>query len=173
VVGVPGENIDDENNAGAIQVFMGSTAGLNEGTPSEIWSQAGDISGLVEENDRFGFSVAVGNFNGDFLDDVVIGVPQEEINSTGINDSGFINIIYSGSLGLETDGNQGFHQDSLNIDGEAENSDRFGDTLTIGDLNGDSIDDLVIGVPRENNLKGAFHILFGSSSGITADDSIF
>lgn len=173
VVGIPGENIDGLTNAGAIQVFMGSTAGLDEGAPSEIWSQAGAISGIVEENDRFGSSVVVGNFNGDFLDDVVIGVPREEINSSGINDSGFINVIYSGSIGLGTDGNQGFHQDTLGIDGEPENSDRFGDTITSGDLNGDLIDDLVIGVPRENNSKGAFHILFGSDDGITTDDSLF
>jgi len=49
----------------------------------------------------------------------------------------------------------------------------FGETLTSGDLNGDSIDDLVIGVPRENISKGAFHILFGSDNGITTNDSLF
>jgi len=173
VVGIPGENIDGEAGAGAIQVFKGSTAGLDQGAPSDVWSQSGAIIGVVEEGDGFGFSVTVGNFNGDFLDDVAIGVPYEDINTSGIDDAGFVNIIYSGQLGLETDGNQAFHQDTVGIDGDAENADRFGDTLTIGDLNGDSIDDLVIGVPKENNKKGAFHILFGSSDGITTDASIF
>ncbi|VAW44410.1 hypothetical protein MNBD_GAMMA03-867 [hydrothermal vent metagenome] len=40
-------------------------------------------------------------------------------------------------------------------------------------INGDSIDDLVIGVPRGNNSKGAFYILYGSADGITINDSIF
>ncbi|VAW48994.1 hypothetical protein MNBD_GAMMA03-517 [hydrothermal vent metagenome] len=173
VVGIPGENIDGEINAGAVQVFKGSFGGLDNAIPSDVWSQSGDIIGVVEANDRFGSSVAVGNFNGDFLDDVAIGVPRENLNSAGINDAGSINIIYSGQFGLETDGNQIFHQDTDGIDGDAEDDDRFGDALTTGDLNGDSIDDLVIGVPRENNSKGAFHILFGSSDGITTVDSIF
>ncbi|VAW44409.1 hypothetical protein MNBD_GAMMA03-866 [hydrothermal vent metagenome] len=44
-----------------------------------------------------------------------------------------MNIIYDGTFSLETDGNQTFHQNTFGIDGDAENSDRFGDTLTSGD----------------------------------------
>jgi hypothetical protein len=169
VVGIPGENINNETNAGAIQVFFGSAAGIDAGDPNETWSQAGAIIGVVEANDRFGYSVTVGNFNGDFLDDVAVGVPREDLNNSGINDAGVVNIIYSGAFGLETDGNQAFHQNTANLLGTAENSDRFGDVLAVGDLNDDNFDDLVIGVPREDDSKGAFHILYGSANGISTD----
>ena len=173
VVGVPGEDVNNKVNAGAVQVFQGSADGLKANVDDFFWSQAGAVSGGVEANDRFGTSLTVGDFNQDQIEDLVIGVPHEDLNVTGINDAGAVVIIYGSITGLSSSGSQSFHQDSLNIAGEPENSGRFGDFITIGDLNGDSIDDLVIGVPRENNSKGAFHILFGSPGGLITVDSIF
>ena len=171
VVGIPGEDIDGITNAGAVQVFHGSIDGLDENNSSEIWSQSGAIIGIVEANDRFGSSVATGRFNNDFIDDLVIGVPREDINSSGINDAGSINIIYGDSFGLSSSGNQSFHQNTANMLGSAENSDRFGDVVVTGDLNNDNFDDLVIGVPREDDSKGAFHILYGTVNGISTDEN--
>ncbi len=170
-VGIPGEDINNVTNAGAVQVFEGGSNGIDLQNTSVIWSQAGDIIGIVEEHDRFGSSLTTGDFNNDFVDDLVVGVPREDINSSGINDAGSINIIYGDSFGLSSANNQSFHQNFNGIIGTAENSDQFGDVLTSGDLNNDSFDDLVVGVPRENSSSGAFHILYGSISGITTDNN--
>jgi len=177
-VGIPGEDINNITNAGAVQVFEGGSNGIDSQNTSEIWSQAGDILGIVEEHDRFGSSLTTGDFNNDFVDDLAIGVPRENLNNAGISDAGSINIIYGDIFGLTAIGNQSFHQNTPGIDGDAETSDRFGDVLTTGDLNGDGADDIVIGVPRENSSKGAFHILYGSNvidngGGIIVDNSIF
>ena len=174
VVGIPGQDINNIARAGVVQVFRGGANGFGFlQFSSSIWSQAGDIIGIVEANDRFGTSVAVGDFNHDFRDDLVVGVPQEDINSANITDAGSINIIYAGTItGLSSNNNQSFHQDTNGIDGVAENFDRFGDVLAVGDLNDDLFDDIVVGVPRENNSKGAFHILYGGPDGITVVDSL-
>ncbi len=170
-VGIPGEDVNGVTNAGAVQVFEGGSNGIDLQNSSVIWSQAGDIIGVVEENDRFGTSLTTGDFNNDFVDDLVVGVPREDINSAGINDAGSINIIYGDSFGLSSVNNQSFHQNFTGILGVAESTDQFGDTLASGDLNNDSFDDLVVGVPRENSSSGAFHILYGSISGITTDEN--
>jgi len=172
-VGIPGEDVNGESNAGAVQVFEGGSNGIDLQNTSVIWSQAGDIIGIVEANDRFGSSLTTGDFNHDFVDDLVVGVPREDINNAGINDAGSINIIYGNTFGLASDNNQSFHQNFTGILGVAESTDQFGDSLASGDLNNDSFDDLVVGVPRENSSSGAFHILYGSISGITTDNNLY
>lgn len=171
-VGIPGEDIDGESNAGAVQVFYGASSGLQDNMDDEIWSQEGAINGVPEANDRFGSSLATGNFNGDQATDLVIGVPREDLNNDNINDAGSVNIIYGSATGLVETNDQSFHQNTSGIIGTAENSDFFGNVVATGDLNYDSYTDLIIGVPRENDLAGAFHIIYGSSSGLTTTDDI-
>ncbi len=168
-VGIPGEDINGITNAGAVQVFEGGSNGIDLQNTSVIWSQAGDIIGIVEANDRFGSTLTTGDFNSDFVDDLVVGVPTEDLNNSGVNDAGSINIIYGDLFGLSSVNNQSIHQNFAGVNGTAENSDRFGDALASGDLNNDNFDDLVVGVPRENSSSGAFHILYGSINGITTN----
>jgi len=168
-VGIPGQDVDGQNGAGAVQVFNGGLSGLDATDTSFIWSQSGAINGVVEANDNFGSALTTGRFNGDLSMDLAVSAEREDLDADGINDAGAVHIIYGSDTGLTTNGNQIFTQNSTGIDdgAVAENSDRFGDTLTSADLNYDFIDDLVVGVPRENDSSGAFHIILGSANGIT------
>ena len=67
-----------------------------------------------------------GNFNGDGIGDLAVGVPEEDLGN--IVDAGAINIIYGygSASGLTVTGNQFLHQDSSGIEDVAENSDFFG-----------------------------------------------
>lgn len=173
-VGVPGEMVEGEANAGIVQVFYGAASGLQSNAANdEIWSQGNGIIGVPENNDRFGQTLTTGNFNGDQAYDLAIGVTGEDLDGDGVFAAGAVNIIYGGVAGLSTDGNQIFHQNTAGINGVAENSDQFGDALTAGDLNHDQYTDLVVGVPREDNLAGAFHIIYGGNGGLTVDDNIY
>jgi len=168
-VGVPGEDIDGLSRAGGVQVFYGSVGGITTGS-DEIWSQSGSIEGAVEALDRFGSSVTTGDFDNDGADDLAIGVPNEHIDVDGISDAGAVNVIYGSAGGLTTTGNQIFHQTSASqnsLNGVAENADQFGDSLVAGNTNHDDYDDLVVGVPRENSLSGAFNIIHGGPGGLT------
>ncbi len=173
-VGIPGEDIDGETNAGAVQVFNGASVGLDENGTSQIWSQSGAVAGVVEAHDRFGENLISGDFNADQFADLVVTAPREDLNAAGVNDAGVVHVIYGGFGGLNTGGNQIFHQNTAGIFGDAENSDRFGDSLASGgDLNYDFYPDLVVGIPRRNDSRGAFLVLLGGPDGITTTDSLY
>jgi hypothetical protein len=176
VVGVPGEDTEHlilptEIDTGGINVYPGGPTGLSP-NGRRFFSQdtAGILDGTGEFNE-FGYALAVGDFNGDFVDDVAIGVPGETEGGNAL--AGAVNVIY-GSLGvgLTSIDNEYFHQNTPRIGGVAEVGDNFGFSLAAGDFNGDTLADLIVGVPREDtNLAdvGAFHILPGTPAGLEPD----
>jgi hypothetical protein len=176
-IGVPGEDIDDIVDAGAVNILYGSATGLTANDNFLIDQNEGlgfgDIRGNAEENDTFGSSLAVGDFNDDGFDDLVIGVPGEDIMNIG--NAGAVNVILGSSAGLTTtdnfliDQNEGL--DFGDIRGIAEEDDLLGYSLATGDFDNDGFDDLAIGAPGEDigniNSAGAVNIIRGSSIGLT------
>ncbi|MBK8051137.1 MAG: FG-GAP repeat protein [Anaerolineales bacterium] len=78
VVGVPYEDTGLAN-VGFVHVIYGGGAGLSA-AGNQFWSQdSAGIADISEANDYFGWSLAVGDFNGDNRDDLAIGAPYEDI----------------------------------------------------------------------------------------------
>src|ERR687897_193263 len=88
------------------------------------------------------------DFNGDGADDIAVGVPGESVGS--IISAGAVNVLLGSAGGLSGAGSQLFHQDVAGIGSGAEPFDFFGSALAAGDLDGDGIDDLAVGVPFES-----------------------
>ncbi|MCF6156688.1 MAG: hypothetical protein E3K36_15960 [Candidatus Brocadia sp.] len=171
-VGVPGEDIADIVNTGAVNVLYGSSAGLSS-TDNQLWHQnSTGILDTAELFDAFGFALTAGDFNGDGFDDLAVGVPDEDI---GDIDAGATNVLYGSAAGLSSTDNQIWHQDSTDILGAAELFDAFGSALTAGDFNGDGFDDLAVGVPFEITgdivVAGAVNVLYGSAAGLSSTDN--
>ncbi|MBD2460249.1 FG-GAP repeat protein [Oscillatoria sp. FACHB-1407] len=166
-VGVPGEDLDGLNNAGAVSVIYGTVNGLQEQSDDFFHQGVNGIQGSLEAGDRFGTTVTVGDFNNDGYDDLAVG-SEEGIG--GVDGAGAVNVFYGSSNGLTTTGSQFIHQDLASIAGSAGDSFHFSSSLTTGDFNNDGYADLGIGSAWASvsgvNSAGAVHVVFGSANGL-------
>jgi hypothetical protein len=167
-VGVPGEN----GGAGRVLIFRGSPLGLvvpgiltsgPAGAPLSFSQDTGGVEGVAEGKDRFGAALQVGDFDAHGYQDLAVGVPGEN------NGAGAVNVLYGSPTGISVTGDQLWTQDSLGVEGVAESGDNFGASLAAGDFNGGNIDDLAVGVPREDGAAtdtGAVAVLYGAGGGL-------
>lgn len=200
-VGVPYEDVYGSSviDAGAVNIYYGTHSHGLSGGKSQLWYQDNlKLNVSSEKDDTFGWSLAVGNFDGDKYDDLAIGVPGEDISSNSIINAGLVNVLYGTTYGLSEDGAQEWHQNSPGIGGKAEKNDQFGFSLAAGNFNGDKndntgnpVDDLAIGVPYERYERGceqgflpwdckplwhywdagAINVLYGTSEGLDESES--
>ena len=183
VIGVPYEDIGTVDSAGAVNVIHGSATGLTA-AGNQIWYQDSGLYGISQDDDMFGYALCVGDFNGDGMADLAVGVPYETLESEGELQAGVVHVIYSSvSGGLISEGNQVWTRlDFPQRDFEKpwKWGTHFGYDLAAGDFNGDGCHDLAISAPG-TSLKtgslhvdgvGTIHILYGSKEGLSSTSCV-
>jgi hypothetical protein len=171
-VASPGETVGDVRGAGAVNILYGSAQGLTS-AGNQLLDEGTCLAGDPGYLEGLGEALAFGDFDGDGFDDLAIGVPNQQIGEHV--EAGAVHIVYGSAAGLQCSRQQLWHQDSNGIGtAEADQQDHFGASLASGDLDGDGADDLAIGVPDETfsgvSRAGVVHVLYGSSTGLSADD---
>jgi hypothetical protein len=127
-IGVPGEDVGSQKNAGAVNVVSSSGTGLDPGVgPSQFWTEnSRGVTGSSEAGDIFGASVGSSDFNNDGRDDLTIGSPLENLGS--LTDAGALTVIPGSTTGPRASGGTLWHEDITGIQGAAESFDNFGAT---------------------------------------------
>ena len=160
-------------SAGQSYVIFGNRSGFS---PSFNLSSLNGSNGFaingINRLDYSGFSVSgAGDINGDGIADLIIGASSPDAILQGANQS---YVIFGSRSGFEAT----FDLSSLNgRNGFAINSIGLADSLGIsvsgaGDINGDGIDDVIVGANRADPdgkiNAGQSYVIFGSRSGFSA-----
>jgi hypothetical protein len=178
-IGSPGEAIGSIEEAGAVVILYGSEVGLRSTGSHSYHQNKPGISDACEAGDRFGASLAAGDFDGDEIDDLAIGTPNESIPGSifgQIKGAGMVHILHGHTEGLSAS-DRSFTQDSPGVPGGCDKNDAFGFALATGDLNGDSYDDLVVTSVGEDRGyffqgSGIAHLFKGSAADLQPTPSV-
>ncbi len=176
VIGVIGETIGGHFRAGAFHVVFGSSEGLDSTNSLFLHRDIAEVAGAPEANPGFSNSLAVGDFNGDGMDDLAVGAPFDRVK--GLYSAGSVHVFMGHTDGLSVDDDKIWHRARPSLKGAIAESQFFGLSLASGDFDGDGHDDLAVGVPfdtvGEAGEAGSVNVIFGSPSGLTGagDDLI-
>ena len=132
----------------------------------KVSDTAGNFEGVLEDNDQFGSAVAnIGDLEVDGVIDLAVGAPLDDDGGT---DRGAVWILFMNDDGT-VDIEQKISDTEGNFPAGLDDSDRFGSAVAgLGDLNGDSILDIAVGAPLDDDGgtdRGAVWILFMNADG--------
>jgi hypothetical protein len=159
IIGIPGDSQPLLNSrSGAINIRSAGSAGpLQRDFGRFDDSSFGQI---VERDDFFGSALAVGNFDGDGLPDVAIGIPGENLG--GEQGAGSVTVMYGDVGSPGSGGFLNFNRGSPGVPGSIGRRDDFGGVLAAGDFDADGDSDLVIGIPRDSASETSLPARTGS-----------
>ncbi len=160
---------------GAVVVRYGIPGrGLETGLADTYLSQlqAGSQSS-PNPGEKFGRALAAGDFNGDGIDDLAIGVPANRNGADQV--AGAVEIHYGLPGGIQLAAEHFLEQETNGLPGVGFTGERFGEALAAGDFDGDGYDDLAVGTPGDSGFtfNGSVTVLHGDPGGLLPYEGYF
>jgi len=177
IVGASGVHTNGLLRVGQSYVIFGDADGFPSGIDLNglNGSNGFSVSG-VDAEDGSGFSVSgAGDINGDGFDDIIIGAQRASPDGRSLAGESYVVFGGSGEFPAEIslsslDGVNGFV--IIGRDSEDEGEMR---ASAAGDINGDGIDDIIVGAPAVDtsngtvaNNQGESYVIFGTTDGFAA-----
>lgn len=168
IITATGANPNSNANAGETYIVFGSSSLNSSIELSSLNGTTGFVLNGESANDNSGSSVAVGDINGDNIDDVIIGARlADPPNGSGgtFNTGGRVYVVYgkttafSSSIDLSSlDGTSGF------IFTPNSANEYTGRNVTSGDIDGDGFDDVIMAGGSAYYSSEKVSVLFGASN---------
>ncbi len=158
-IGIPRENLNAGNDAGAINIIYGSSGGLS--TVDDWFHQnSSGVIGAAAAYDDFGAGLVAGNFDGDSssgrpCEDLAVAVPGED-EGTPANAGAFQVFFGAPSGGLSASGDEYISQAEPNVDGAAEAYDELSERMLASVSGLAGFDDLTVTVPGQSCGTGDY-----------------
>lgn len=105
-------------------VAASTVAALTSRGSREFVAGSAGVTGPAEAGDLQGLAVAVGNFDGDRFDDVLVGGPYEDLAAN--IDAGQVQVFYGTRSGVDASRDHIIHQGTRRVVGDSEPDDLFG-----------------------------------------------
>ncbi|MGC4866612.1 hypothetical protein ACLQ3B_14400 [Micromonospora sp. DT53] len=166
-IGAWGESIGSKAIAGAVTVLFGGSAGLTSAGAQLLHQDQAAVPGSAESNDQFGFTLAIGKVDNNRYQDLVIGAPREN-DGTSFDGSGMVTLMWGSASGVSSTGATSVTGGAIEPnDGTGTYVWYLGDTLAVGDVNGDGLGEVVVGAPgaQTPHLNGGLIAVFAGRSG--------
>ncbi|MEM7017601.1 MAG: FG-GAP-like repeat-containing protein [Pseudomonadota bacterium] len=160
---VNGDGIDD------IVVTQSSQVSVLFGGGDMTFDAA--ITRSNDTNDFLPQGIAIGDFNGDNVADIAIGLPGDDLTNLSLQDVGRVYIVPGSANFADVDLSSASSLLTI-INGESANY-QTGVTLAAGDVNGDGVGDLLIGAPEANSASGRAYIVPGSRRRLASTIELF
>lgn len=176
-IGVPGETTNGQVGSGMIYVVYQGIAGLMDDNEEVFYRGFNGLTGVPGAGEQLGHALAAGDFDGDGIDDLAVGIPGA--SCAGFANSGSVMVLRGRDDldGLDAAGVSYWSQAQAGVADDCETGDRFGSALATGRFNATPLGepptaDLAVGVPGESiddlTLAGAVHLLYGGPTGMSA-----
>ncbi|MEV0721177.1 hypothetical protein AB0I37_00160 [Micromonospora purpureochromogenes] len=170
-IGAYGEGIGAKTGAGAVTVLFGAATGLTATGAQYLQQDQAGVPGAAERDDYFGFSLAIGKVNNNRYNDLVIGAPLEN-KGTSWDGSGMVTLMWGSPSGVSSTGATSVTGAAVRpATGQPDTIAWYlGETLAIGDVNGDGLGEVVAGAPSAQSpdiYGGLIAVFTGRTAGLS------